>query len=137
MSALCRDCLATFAAPPEPGAPGRRCPACGGARVIANRELAELSIAHIDCDAFYANVEKRERPELRDRPVIVGGGLSNIPRLYDSLPERLPAYVFSDRVDTQVRAPRHGDSSGARGAAWLWAEDELAEAIGGRGAPRP
>ncbi|MCH8808697.1 MAG: DNA polymerase IV [Proteobacteria bacterium] len=74
MSALCRDCLATFAAPPEPGAPGRRCPACGGARVIAHPELAELSIAHIDCDAFYANVEKRERPELRDRPVIVGGG---------------------------------------------------------------
>ncbi len=74
MSALCRDCLATFAAPPESGAPGRRCPACGGARVIAHPELAELSIAHIDCDAFYANVEKRERPELRDRPVIVGGG---------------------------------------------------------------
>ena len=74
MSALCRDCLAWLAVPPEPGARGRRCPACGGARLIAHPELAELSIAHIDCDAFYANVEKRERPELRDRPVLVGGG---------------------------------------------------------------
>ena len=43
-------------------------------RVIAHDELGDLSIAHLDCDAFYASVEKRDRPELRDQPVIVGGG---------------------------------------------------------------
>jgi len=67
MPALCRDCLATFQA-------GPRCPACGRPRVIAHPELFDLSIAHMDCDAFYAAVEKRDNPELRDRPVIVGGG---------------------------------------------------------------
>jgi DNA polymerase-4 len=68
MPSLCRDCLA---APPE-GA--RRCPDCGGPRVLAHPELWELGVAHMDCDAFYAAVEKRDRPELRDLPVIVGGG---------------------------------------------------------------
>ena len=67
MKALCRDCLA-------PGPPAARCPACGSPRRLAHPELDTLSIAHIDCDAFYASVEKRDRPELRDRPVIVGGG---------------------------------------------------------------
>ncbi|MEE8189816.1 MAG: ROK family protein [Kiloniellales bacterium] len=61
--------------------------------------------------------------------VVLGGGLSNLTGLYEALPRRLPAYVFSDRVDTRVCAPRHGDSSGVRGAAWLWAEDELTQAL--------
>ncbi|MGE0798455.1 MAG: ROK family protein [Lautropia sp.] len=52
--------------------------------------------------------------------IVLGGGLSNIDRLYDELPLRLPAYVFSDRADTPVRRAAHGDSSGVRGAAWLW-----------------
>ena len=58
--------------------------------------------------------------------MVSGGGLSNLPGLYESLPARLPAYVFSDRVDTELRPPRHGDSSGVRGAAWLWGKDEAA-----------
>lgn len=66
--ALCRDCLA------RPEGPARRCPACGSPRLLAHPELDRLSIAHLDCDAFYASVEKRDRPELRDQPVIVGGG---------------------------------------------------------------
>ncbi len=70
--------------------------------------------------------------DLLDPDVIVlGGGLSNLPRLYHSLPARLQAYVFSDRVDTELRPPRFGDSSGVRGAAWLWGKDELAEATPG------
>jgi DNA polymerase IV len=68
MPSLCRDCLTlTDAASP-------RCPACRSPRIIAHPELAELSIAHMDCDAFYASVEKRDNPALRDQPVIVGGG---------------------------------------------------------------
>ena len=68
VTALCRDCLAEFARTPEV------CERCGSARVIAHSELARLAIAHIDCDAFYAAVEKRDNPELRDKPLIVGGG---------------------------------------------------------------
>jgi DNA polymerase-4 len=67
MPALCRDCLAEI---PDT----RRCPACGSPRVLAHPELFTLSIAHMDCDAFYAAVEKRDNPDLRDKPVIVGGG---------------------------------------------------------------
>jgi DNA polymerase IV len=65
---VCRDCLSRVG----PGV--RRCQACGSPRVLHHGELHALSIAHIDCDAFYAAVEKRDRPELRDRPVIIGGG---------------------------------------------------------------
>ncbi|MDA8050458.1 MAG: DNA polymerase IV [Rhodospirillales bacterium] len=50
------------------------CPVCGGLRLVRHPELGRLAIAHIDCDAFFASVEKRDRPELVDRPVIVGGG---------------------------------------------------------------
>lgn len=70
MTALCRDCSALLARPPPEG----RCPRCASPRLVAHRRLAELAIAHVDCDAFYATVEKRERPDLADRPVIVGGG---------------------------------------------------------------
>ncbi|MDJ0610862.1 MAG: ROK family protein [Kiloniellales bacterium] len=52
--------------------------------------------------------------------IVLGGGLSNLARLYRGLPPRLPAYVFSDRVDTRIVPPHYGDSSGVRGAAWLW-----------------
>lgn len=52
--------------------------------------------------------------------IVLGGGLSNLDRLYDEVPRRWGQWAFSDRVDTQLRPPRHGDSSGVRGAAWLW-----------------
>jgi fructokinase len=51
---------------------------------------------------------------------VLGGGMSKVAQLYDEVPRRWGAWVFSDRVDTKLRAPAHGDSSGVRGAAWLW-----------------
>ena len=65
---FCRDCLT-----PQQAA-RQRCRSCGSPRLARHGELYSLSLAHIDCDAFYAAVEKRDRPELRDRPLIVGGG---------------------------------------------------------------
>jgi fructokinase len=52
--------------------------------------------------------------------IVLGGGMSNVGRLYDRVPARWARYVFSDRVDTRLVPPMHGDSSGVRGAAWLW-----------------
>lgn len=67
MPALCRDCLTQFKT-------GHRCPECGSPLAVSHPELFDLSIAHMDCDAFYASVEKRDNPELADKPVIIGGG---------------------------------------------------------------
>jgi DNA polymerase IV len=67
-TSFCRDCLAD-AAPDD-----RRCTACGSPRLARHPELEALSVAHIDCDAFYATVEKRDDPSLAAEPVIVGGG---------------------------------------------------------------
>ncbi len=67
MPTICRECLTSF-----PDAP--RCPSCGSPRLKSHPELFDLSIAHMDCDAFYASVEKRDNPELADKAVIVGGG---------------------------------------------------------------
>lgn len=65
---FCRDCLS--------GQPAdlRRCRACGSPRLVYHSELYSLTLAHIDCDAFYASIEKRDNPDLADKPVIIGGG---------------------------------------------------------------
>jgi DNA polymerase IV len=67
--AACRDCLS----PAPSRSSGMRCTACGSPCIVAHPELHELSIAHIDCDAFFAAIEKRDDPSLADRPVIIGG----------------------------------------------------------------
>ena len=58
--------------------------------------------------------------------IVLGGGLSRIDRLYTNVPAVWGEYVFSDTVATRLVPPRHGDSSGVRGAAWLWPEEESA-----------
>ena len=65
---FCRDCLA------DGDDRATRCPACRSPRLVRHPEAASLSIAHIDCDAFYATIEKRDNPTIADKPVIVGGG---------------------------------------------------------------
>src|SRR5579863_3652802 len=65
---FCRDCFNDL------DMSAKRCRACGSPRLVRHHALASLTFAHIDCDAFYATVEKRDNPELADKPVIVGGG---------------------------------------------------------------
>ena len=68
MPGFCRDCLA------DSPHSALRCRGCGSPRLVHHTQLASLAIAHVDCDAFYATIEKRDNPALRDRAVIVGGG---------------------------------------------------------------
>jgi DNA polymerase-4 len=65
---FCRDCLGDL------DFKARRCNACGSPRLVRHHSLPALSLAHIDCDAFYATVEKRDNPDIADKPVIIGGG---------------------------------------------------------------
>jgi fructokinase len=91
--------------------------AAGGAAAMATLERYEDRMARA-----LAGVINVVDPDA----IVLGGGMSNIASLYAGVPRRFPRYVFSDRVDTRLLPPAHGDSSGARGAAWLWTEEESA-----------
>ncbi len=113
--AFCRDCLKQCA--PKP-----RCEHCASPRVLRHAELFDLSIAHMDCDAFYASVEKRDNPEIRDKPVIIGGGkrgvvstacyIARINGVHSAMPmfqalKLCPnAVVVPPRMDTYVEVSR-------------------------------
>lgn len=99
---------------------------------LAAHDIAARAAAGDDrCEATLAQYEERLARglahviNLLDPDVIVlGGGLSNLERLYVNVPRLWQPYVFSDRVDTRLVRNRHGDSSGVRGAAWLWNEGQ-------------
>lgn len=104
MTTLCRDCLSLTD-------PAPRCPKCRSPRLITHDELGTLSIAHVDCDAFYASVEKRENPDLRDKPLIVGGGHRGvvstccyIARIY-GVRSAMPMYEALKRCPSAVVVP--------------------------------
>ncbi len=104
------------------GEPGRR---------PAMRRRGEVIAAYADRLArALASVINVLDPDV----IVLGGGLSNIASLYDDVPRLLPRWVFSDRVTTRLRRNRHGDSSGVRGAAWLWPQQQ-ARARGRAGRP--
>ncbi|MDR3504764.1 MAG: DNA polymerase IV [Acidocella sp.] len=71
MPAICRDCDAEVET-------GNQCPRCGSVRILRHKELFTHAVGHVDCDAFFASVEKRDRPELRDVPLIIGGGVRGV-----------------------------------------------------------
>ncbi len=125
-----RGCIETFLSGPGLAADHAR---AGGAEISAEEVVRRAEAGDGPAEAALQRYEDRLARGLAhvinvlDPDVIVlGGGLSNIARLYAALPDRLPRYVFSDRVDTAVLPPRHGDSSGVRGAAWLWRPGESA-----------
>jgi predicted NBD/HSP70 family sugar kinase len=83
----------------------------GDARAIACLERYERRFARA-----IASIINVVDPDV----IVLGGGLSNLTRLYDRVPAQWGAHVFSDRIDTRLVKAKHGDSSGVRGAAWLW-----------------
>ena len=98
-----------------------------GIQYSAQEIVNQAEAGDIDCNAALRRYEARMARALAhvinilDPDVIVlGGGMSNIQRLYGNVPKLWGEYVFSDTVDTRLVPPEHGDSSGARGAAWLW-----------------
>ena len=115
MPTLCRDCLTIYDT-------GTRCTACRSPRKIAHPELLDLTIAHMDCDAFYASVEKRDNPDLADKPVIIGGGrrgvvstacyvarikgVKSAMSMFQALKLCPEAVVVSPRMDAYVEASR-------------------------------
>lgn len=96
--------------------------------IISAKEIVQLAESHNeDAQQSLSRYEERLAKSLASiinvidpNVIVLGGGMSNINRLYVNVPKLWNKYVFSDQVETQLVAPQHGDSSGVRGAAWLW-----------------
>jgi len=119
-----RGCIEQFLSGPALARDYRE---AGGGAATAADVAARASSGDAAADAALARYEERMARalgsviNLLDPDVIVlGGGVSNIDRLYTRVPELWAPYVFSDRIETRLVRARHGDSSGVRGAAWLW-----------------
>jgi len=123
-----RGCIETFLSGP---ALARDYESAGGRSATTAADVARLAAGGdalaLDCLARYEDRMARSLGSVInvvDPDVIVlGGGLSNIDRLYTSVPNIWPKYVFSDHVATRLVRAAHGDASGVRGAAWLWEKD--------------
>lgn len=117
-------CVETFLSGPGLAADYRR---ATGRRTETTEIVGRAAVGDAEAAAAVARYEDRLARALAsvinvlDPDVIVlGGGMSNLAGLYEAVPRRWGAFVFSDRVDTRLARARHGDSSGVRGAAWLW-----------------
>ena len=119
-------CIETYLSGPGLSADHR---SATGQRLAPREIVAAADTGDPDAEATMARYERRLARALATvinildpGAVVLGGGLSGIDRLYRNVPALLPVYVFSDRVQTALLPPRYGDSSGVRGAAWLWPE---------------
>ena len=128
-----RGCIETFLSGPGLA---RDHQSASGQVWPAERIVASAAQGDSGCGATLARYEDRLSRALASvinlldpEVIVLGGGLSGIARLYVALPRLLPAYVFGGEAETAVLPPRHGDSSGVRGAAWLWRTDELEAAV--------
>ncbi len=128
-----RGCIETFLSGPGLA---RDHQSASGQAWPAERIVDSAAQGDSGCGATLARYEDRLSRALASvinlldpEVIVLGGGLSGIARLYVALPRLLPAYVFGGEAETAVLPPRHGDSSGVRGAAWLWRTDELEAAV--------
>lgn len=130
-----RGCIETWLSGPGLAADHAR---VSGGRLMAEEIVARAAAGDAACEASLARYEARLARALAGvvnvldpDAIVLGGGLSNLERLYDHVPRLWGAHVFSDTVRTRLLAPAHGDSSGVRGAAWLWEPGEVAQGAGG------
>jgi DNA polymerase IV len=124
-TALCRACNLAWNAVPGAG----RCPTCGSRRILVHPELGSLAVAHVDADAFYAAIEKRDDPALRDRPMIVGGGrrgvvstacyLARLSGVRSAMPMFQALRLCPDAVVVRPRMDRYVEASRQIGAMML------------------
>lgn len=120
-------CIETWLSGPglaaDYGAPGLAVPEIS-ARADTGEWSAQAALARYEdrLARALASVINLLDPEV----IVLGGGVSNLDRLYTNVPGLWGEYVFSDRVDTKLRKAKHGDSSGVRGAAWLWPAENSA-----------
>ena len=125
-----RGCIETFLSGPGLAADHRR---HGGADIAGERIAAAAASGDESCRATldrYAGRLARALAHvvniLDPDAIVLGGGLSSIASLYEAVPRRWGEFIFSDEAVTKLLPPRHGDSSGVRGAAWLWRPEETA-----------